>query len=304
MVAIDINPEAQFLLDLKLTAIEKLDLKTYLNFIGFSDNSKQRHEIFNELSNYLHNNSLIYWKDQESDIEKGILNTGHFERYIGKLRPLTKWFLGKGFYDGFLNEMDGYRNFPRVRWNFFLKVLSSRHFFKLTGNKDIAFNSKDCMRKVIPEGLRKTVQENFANKSFMFNLLFKGHLREMDTSFIPPSLQAEILERIRQKLVRQEIEMLYCTNDLKTAIKENIETVSANTFFSFSDILSFESIDYLFEILLELKNTGMKNLNGVFRTFLRNDIKIEKFPRGIVNSLVDVSEREMTNMYKAYYFSI
>ena len=35
VVAIDFNPEAQFLLNLKLTAIQNLSVNSYLDFIGF-----------------------------------------------------------------------------------------------------------------------------------------------------------------------------------------------------------------------------------------------------------------------------
>jgi len=304
VVAVDINPEAQFLLELKLIAIEKLEIEEYLDFIGYYDTPDHRLEIFSRLTPHLTPDSLKYWQNNFSKIKKGILNIGHFENYIRKLRPITRLLLGNGFFDCFHYDLKDCRKFPFGRWEFFLMILSTRYFFNITRNKDIAFNSSDCERKIIPKGLQRTLKSNHANQSFMFNLIFKGHLREMDESFVPPSLQSEILIGIKKRLINKEIEIIYLAKDISNAIKDNPDYLTDNTFFSFSDILSFQKHEYLIDIVSILKKMNRKNLNGVFRSFLRNEVNTLKFPENLFSKLIDNSDKEMTNMYKAYYFKL
>jgi S-adenosylmethionine:diacylglycerol 3-amino-3-carboxypropyl transferase len=304
IVAVDINPEAQFLLELKLITLEKLEIEEYFDFIGYYDTPDHRLEIFSRLTQYLTPDSLKFWQENLSEIKKGILNIGHFENYIRKLRPITRLFLGNGFFDCFRYDLNDCRNFPFGRWKFFLMILSTRYFFYITRNKDIAFNSSDCERKIISKGLERTLKSNHVTQSFMFNLLFKGHLREMDESFVPPSLQPEILSRIKKRLINKEIEIIYLAKDISDAIKENPDYITDNTFLSFSDILSFEKPEYLIEIISILKKMNRKNLNGVFRSFLRNEFNSAKFPENLFNKLIDYTDKEMTNMYKAHYFKL
>ena len=304
VLAIDNNQEAQYLLELKLKALEYLDVDQYLKFIGFFEDQTERLKIFDQLSNKLTEASLKYWNEHLAFVKKGLLNIGHFESYMGNLRPITKWFLGKGFNDCFKHDLDKCSNFPYIRWNFLLKMLSSNYFFHFTGNRDIAFTTNDCDNKRISIGIRETLLQNRANDSFMFNLIFKGHLRGMNPTFLPPSLQPEILTGIKTKLINKEIVIKYITRDLRLAISENVDCIKNNTFFSFSDILSFTDPEYISEILHKLNNIGKTQLIGVFRSFLRNDIEVEEFSKELLILIKDISDQEITFMYKAYHFSI
>jgi len=304
LMAVDINREAQLLLKIKLAALQYFTVDEYLEFIGFKDTLQDRKEMFKRLFPYLDEESSIYWRDKMADIEKGILNAGHFEKYMKKLRSITNFFLGKSFFKCFDNSHADLKNFSQIKWNFFLGILSSQYFFRISGNRDIAFCANDCNCRIISEGLQKTLESGYANKSFMYNLIFKGHIREMEPKFLPSSLRPEVLDKIKQKLIRKETEIIYLTGDLETVIKENAGNLENNTFFSFSDILSFNNFQYLMNIFTYLKSTCLTGLSGVFRSFLRNSINPGDIPEGLLQSVSDLSGKELTNMYKVYYFVI
>lgn len=302
--AVDVNPEAQFLLELKMAALKRLDTDNYLDFIGFRDSKKDRARTFDQVAGLLGSEARHFWEGNMPFIRMGILNAGHFERFVGRLRPVTKKYLGRRFDRVFEMKLSDCRGFPHGRWKMFLKLLSSKYFFKLAGNKDIAFTAPDCDHSVIASALNKTLIHEEAGRSFIFHLLFKGHLHEMAPDDLPPSLKQEVLRKIQERLAGERPELVYVNSDLRGALQKNTIKVTQNTFFSMSDILSFEEPSYVGDIIRQLQASGHKGLGGVFRTFLRNEINQEVFASIVDTELEDLSSMDRSNMYKVYHFSL
>jgi hypothetical protein len=137
----------------------------------------------------------------------------------------------------------------------------------------------------------------------MFNLIFKGHLREMNQEYLPPSLRTDVLQRIKTRLNNNNLHIKYLTGDLKKVINNNIKSIKPNTFFSLSDILSFVDPVYLSQFLTRIKGTNIVPVSGVFRSFLRNDVSHSEFANEANIDIFDITEEEMTNMYKVYSFN-
>ncbi|MCK5371771.1 MAG: DUF3419 family protein [Cyclobacteriaceae bacterium] len=304
VVAIDSNPEANFLLELKLKALQALEVEDYLHFVGYYEDSFNRLKVFDQIKTELKKESADYWLVRKGMINKGILYMGYFERYLERLRPITNLFLGKYFQQYVIDQKIETGKFPDFRWSVLLKLLSSKSFYRVTRNTDLAFTSSGCDQQIISMALNKTLLDGSVDNNFMFHLIFKGHLRDMQTDLLPPSLQPKLLKRCKSRLMKEEIDIDYATSDLLELIgKKNYNTYDIS-FFSISDILSFNDINYLVDITSVLKTNVFKTIHVVFRSFLRNNYPKEVFEEKMAIPIQDLSDKERTNMYKVFHFSI
>ncbi len=305
VAAVDTNVEALFLLELKLIALEYLSIEKYLEFIGYSKSSS-RWEIFVLIKKELSAPCKEYWEKQPNAIKNGILFCGHFEKFLERNRPLFKLFLGKNFYKCFEKPIQDISSFPTWRWYLVKSIFSQRWAFRLTGNKDIAFVSSDAECQHIPKGLQKVMDENLVSQSFMFHLVFKGHLNEMNPEALPPSLKIENLKKIKQALQENRIEVSYHENDITMYLQKYSRSIEGHTFYSLSDILSF----YSFSNLESLLNTISKNENekhwGVVRAFVRNRLGEKELSqlRKRLGELIESTHLERTKMYQTFNFKI
>lgn len=304
VAAVDTNIQALFLLEIKLKALEYLSPEEYLRFIGFSESST-RWESFIVIKNQLSIPCLKYWEERRQVIQKGILFYGHFEKFLELNRPLFKIFLGKKFYESFEKPVQDISGFPFWRWKFLKKIFSNSWVFRLSGNKDLAFISSDAQCQYIPQGLQSVMDENLVNQSFMFHLVFKGNLKEMNSEALPPSLQIENLKIIKEALQENRIEVTYHHQDLTMYLQNKLNALKGDTFYSLSDILSFYSFLDL-KKMLDTIPKGKEKHWGVVRAFVRNRLDEDELDR-LRNGLKDLTEStylERTKMYQTFNFKI
>lgn len=295
---VDVNEEALFLLQLKLSALKKLSVDNYLRFCGH-DQAKpnERKNWFSELKTELNPASEKYWQNNIASIEKGIADTGHFEKFLHRVRPSVNLILGKSFKNSFRSNGTS-TTFPRKRWLFLLRIFSFRFIYRLWGNKDIAFISPDAVVKQIPSALNELVEEGALQSCFMAHLIFKGHMREMNLSEVPPSLQKAVLEKVKLKLASTSLSIHYHHADLLGFINAHKDTLEEPVFYSLSDILSFESGDYLKQVSEQVR-TQRHTL--VWRTFLRNRVGKGSTHNFLdTNTIHDYSNKESTRMYQVF----
>lgn len=294
---VDNNIEALHLIELKLTALKNLTSKDYLGFCGYNSMLKDRRlELFKALSEDLGREAFQYWKRNKPEIENGIANSGQFERFLNRIRPLILLILGRHF-QKILNCKEASLNrFSLIKWRLLQLSFSKKWVYKIWGNSDPAFISKDAQIGLIPNSLDKVIKEKKASESFMMHLIFKGHLNEMDQESLPPSLQIERLESIRKRLKEGSLKVHYHESDILKWIIENKSKVETNTFFSLSDVLSFEKPIYLKEVLTLCQGKGN---TAVWRTFLRNRIQGENLDYN-GNGIEDFSKNESTQMYQVF----
>ena len=132
---IDINPEANYLLELKLASLKQLGAVNYLAFCGLLGKASESYgaateEIFERLSPRCRE----YWEKRTGLLLAGVAHCGHFERFLGRIRPILQAALGKSFDECFLRPYDSLQIFPFRRWNFLLRLFSQRWVY-LLGNK-------------------------------------------------------------------------------------------------------------------------------------------------------------------------
>jgi S-adenosylmethionine:diacylglycerol 3-amino-3-carboxypropyl transferase len=270
MLAVDVNEEALHLLQLKIVMLENLSTEDYLRFIGHNDKAEAgfREKCFNEVRSQLTPSCMSYWDGKSNWIKKGILNTGHFEAFLGTIRPVLILFLGKKFLR-ILSSPDFHLTIlQQLKWSMLTWIFAQQWVYKILGNKDIAFTGKGASLQRIPSALDSLIKSGQAPSSFITHLIFNGHLRDMDDQHLPPSLQKAFLERIRERLIKKELCIRYHHEDLLRFVKNHNDLRKTSTFYSVSDILSFESHSYLSELL----NNSLSSAGNVIivRGFLRN----------------------------------
>lgn len=295
---VDVNQEALFLLQLKLSALKMLSVENYLRFCGHDlAKADARKKWFSSVKTELSPACERYWQENIASIEKGIVNSGHFEKFLRRVRPSVNLFLGKSFQHIFVGSSTS-TTFPGKRWRFLLRIFSFRFIYRIWGNKDIAFISPDAVVKQIPSALNELVEERALQSCFMAHLIFKGHMKEMSPADIPPSLQKAVLEKVKSRIASSSLSIHYHHADVLGFISARKALLEEPVFYSLSDILSFENGDYLKQISVQLK-TQRHTL--VWRTFLRNRMekgRIHNFPGH--NATQDHSKEESTRMYQVF----
>jgi S-adenosylmethionine:diacylglycerol 3-amino-3-carboxypropyl transferase len=298
--AIDVNPEALLLLQLKLQALKELAVEEYLSFIGHTRlHHEKRIEIYNSFKNQLSHECRNYWDDHIRWIGNGILNIGHYERYLARLRPMLRFFLGSGFDHVFDNGDDSGNDFPKLRWQILNALFSNRWTYKLSGNRDISFVGPGADNKKISEGLNSILKEGSAKDSYVFHQIFRGTLNGMEENVMPVSLQKKHLQAVREKL-KKGLKINYIQQDYDTAILESVLTEQHSTFHSLSDIIGFENDQYIKNLLAKiLSKPGNK---AVIRSFLINPITENFFTGAGIekDAWEDLSASESTGMYQVF----
>ena len=306
VIAVDTNREAQHLFALKLAALKTLSVSEYLAFVGHTAlSAAQRREQLAAVRPYLDEETQAYWLGRVSIIERGIVNAGHFERYLARLRPLLNLVLGPQFSRCFTTPVTEIANFPHRRWQGLMRLFSQTWVYQLTGNTDLAFTAPDCDSQLIARALQQTLKQDACADSFMFHLIFTGHLRNMVQAQLPPSLQPAILERIQHRLRQDDLTIQFVHDDICQYLRQSPLPAEA-VFLSLSDLLSFVMAGELVSVLADTKAQYSKTrVQGVVRSFLRHDFKpdeLDRFSR--FATIQEISKQERTRMYQVYRFSL
>ncbi len=302
--AIDINPEANFLLELKLAALGVLGETDYLAFCGLlGEKNRFKGLTVGRILEELSPHCRVYWERRIALLHKGVAHCGHFERFLGRVRPLLKVLLGRGFEECFVRPYDSLQNFPARRWSFLLWLFSERWVYRLMGNRDPAFVASKAEPRFIARGLQQTLEEDRAMTSYIFHLVFRGGLDAMPADHLPPSLREEVLNAVRRKFSDPEFLFQFHEGDLKATVAAWPKRDFSRTFFSVSDILSFVDFNYLMSIFEMLDG---ENISVVFRSFLSNRVTPQQIEvlESRFKKVADVSRRDQTRMYTVYHVQI
>jgi len=297
--AVDINEEALFLLQLKMAALETLSVDEYWKFCGLHPVQKLlRKQWFTQLKDKLTPSCKTYWEQHIQLVKNGILYSGHFEKFLQRVRPSVNFFLGKPFEQVFSGGSPQAKTFPKKKWKLLARLFSWKWIYTMWGNRDIAFVGKGAEISYIPGSLDRVIYDGEASSCFMTHLIFKGHLREMSDGDLPPSLQKEVLQRIKQRLASSAIKMNYFHGDILTFVATNGSS-SGQVFYSASDILSFENYSYLRQLIDKVAQPG--NIL-VWRAFLRNRSNTNHTTTlaNKCQELKDHTPSESTRMYQVF----
>lgn len=304
--AIDINPEAQYLLELKLAALRVLEPADYLRWLGHTEaTAAERRQLLPLADLPLTDDCRRYWTENQVSIDRGLLQIGHFERFLARIRPLLRPFLGKGFRDSFRLPLAQCSHFPHRRWRLLVWLFGQRWVYKLMGNRDIAFIAPDGQIELIPQAFDRILQAGQAHRSFLHHLVFNGHLRDMPAEDLPISLQINHLQNIKNSINNNKLNIHYATGDLKTVIEAQ-QLYFDDCLYSVSDMLSFVDFDYLEQLVAGIRASGKTKTHLVCRSFLRGRLQATQLDRlrSLVLQVNDSSEADRSGNYQIIHLQI
>jgi S-adenosylmethionine-diacylglycerol 3-amino-3-carboxypropyl transferase len=207
--SIDSNYEQNYLLELKLAAIQNLSREKALELLGYRK-CTNRIVIFKTIVPFLSEASQLFWQKNSSFIKKGIVHCGKFEKYLNVFKtyilPLVH---GKQILHELVKpkSIEDRATFYEVTWNsfrwrllfkiFFSKAVMSwrgrsKQMFAHVNSKSIATIYSNRVKHAFIEGV---VSDNFYLNYILFNesRILPLYLENIDTPNQPRFAPIKIL---------------------------------------------------------------------------------------------------------------
>lgn len=217
ITAVDTELPQIHLSKLKLQATLNLESDQAAGFLGFMKMNKfERKNIFQSLRPKLSKDEHAFWEQHIRHIENGVINTGRFEQYISRFRPIVRSIIGRRK----LSKLLTFKNIEKQR-EFFNKEINSfflRLLFKIIFHPRIyknrgiqekgLINERDSnMSTFFFSRLRDFCTSTLSRQNYYYQYTFWGHVihREALPEYLQPSGQINI--RNRQDQLRFE----HCT---------------------------------------------------------------------------------------------
>ena len=267
LLSIDANPIQNYLLNLKVAAIQHFDYSDYLFFLGALEHPN-RLELFEQLSSRLNGASKDYWTRQKRMIQKGVLYQGTIERMLFWVsRAVQTLRREKAEQLLSFDDLEAQRTYVNTEWesaswknsfDFALNPFLSRLFVKDPGLYLIV-DSSISPGLYIHQRLNAYLNNHLAKKSPLLSLLLTGKVGKEAYS---PYLQKEGTAQIRSRLDRLSV---------KTGnIVDYLESVKGEKFdcFSISDVASYLTPPDFARLIEGIYKTAKPGARFCMRQFL------------------------------------
>ncbi len=218
VIALDINPYQNHLLEFKMAAIGRLSYDELLEFIGVRESGRRQY-LYTRIRENLSPSSREYWDNQSEKIEGGILHCGRFERYIRMLRILLYAVAGKQLINQFF-ETDSAairtslynKKWNNIRWKLLTRIMLSRRVMSLFFDKAFFAQLEDnfSFGKHFALKGRHALTELPMKDSYFLSYILLG--KYFDEYHLPPYLRRNNYEIIRERLNRISIITDRCEN--------------------------------------------------------------------------------------------
>ncbi|HMQ70065.1 MAG TPA: DUF3419 family protein [Ignavibacteria bacterium] len=267
VIALDLNPHQNHLLELKIAAFRSLSYYSLLEFIGVRKCNKRR-ELYDMMKISLSKDAKIYWDNNPEQIEHGIIHCGRYENYMKMLGNCVRFLTGsktirKFFETENMNERKKLfdTDWNSRRWKIFTKVFLSRRIMSLLFDKAFfkylkkEFSFGDHFSEKTKRALTQLpVRQNY----FLRYILFGN----FDESFLPPYLRKENFDIIKSRLRRIKIVTDSCENYFRQLPDESISK------FNFTNIFEWIPEDAFENVLIETIRVAKDNAVITYRNLL------------------------------------
>jgi S-adenosylmethionine-diacylglycerol 3-amino-3-carboxypropyl transferase len=267
VVAIDVNPAQNHLLELKVAAMRQLPYQDYASFLGLVPAPRrQRRQVWKALRSTLPAECREFWDSRVPMLEAGVIYQGRWERFYRRVSALVG-LIRAGLVDALFafDDITAQRDFVCEHWDTplwratFAAVCSkvvSRFAF---GDPAYYAHAAVPVDKVLYERMRASLMTWLARENFMISLILRGRLSPLD---LPPYLSPDGYEPIRSRLDRLEV----VTGELLGFL----QGTQAGTFsrFSLSDVPSFLTRPGFERLLDGLLSSAPPGARLVLRQFL------------------------------------
>lgn len=267
IVAVDLNPTQNHLLNLKMAALAHFDYEKYLAFLGAAP-SKNRLELLSLLTPYLPPHSATFWHTHRRMIEKGILYQGAVERIAKLMAKCLGVFRRQKIAQLFqFNDVAAQKLFVEKQWDtyYWRKIVElalhpkfSRLWMKDPGLYEYLGQSIDP-GKYIYNRMNDYLCRYLAKESLLLSFLFLG---KVGKEAMPPYLTEPGTRVIRSHLDRVSIR-----NEDIVKFLEN-EPDNSYDRFSISDVASYISESNFQRMIKSIYRTARPGARFCLRQFL------------------------------------
>lgn len=245
VLAIDLNPAQNHLLELKMAAFQILPDDALYAYLGI-DPSADRLTLHTRLEPLLSNETRAFWQSKPALIRKGIWTVGRWERVLRTLARLLHLVRGKKLDHLFNARTPGEQQqiwseyFDDWFWKSSIQLLSSRFFWThIIGEPGGQFlpDKRETTTRLI-EAFREASGQFLFSQSDFASLMLRG--QHISHAALPVHLLPNNLETVRKRLDRIRIQ----TTDL-AALDRNIHgrfsAYSLSDFGSYCDAAAYAS---------------------------------------------------------------
>lgn len=194
ITAIDLNPAQNHLLELKLAAARRLNYDDYLSFLGVIDCTNRR-GLFLKVKPYLTHKARSWWLKHQTFIDKGVINSGRFEKFLNLFRKyilplvhshktITQFITTSSLEE----QQEFYKSrWNTKRWRIYIRLAAGRSTLKNFARQKGMF--KYAKMKNISDEYIKRLESNLKNISILDNYFLHYCLMGRFNRSLPPYLQ-------------------------------------------------------------------------------------------------------------------
>ncbi len=280
VVAFDLSLPQLWLTELKIAAIKKLSQPDTCSFLGF-EKADNRIATYKTIKEELSKEAQMFFDAQLTEIEKGIIHTGKFEKYFALFaNRVLPWIHKKSTTNDLLTpksdqeQSEFYqKKWNTRRWKFFFKIFFSKFVMGRKG-RDPKFlkEVKISVGQFIYSKAEKELTRGNCGNNFILNY----NLTARFNGLLPPYLQQENFEKIKQNL--HKIELVHGGIDTLQNCSVKFDIYNLSNIFEYLDEHSCNSIS---EQIVETANSNtqlaywnlmvpraLSELNTAFELFL------------------------------------
>lgn len=266
IVALDINPWQNALLDLKRVALNRLDYRSYLGFLGIEP-MRGRGALYKQIRGELQPQHAALWDRRLGTIERGVIYRGVTERWMQVMAHCIRLWRGKAIDALFAcGDLEEQRELvlsqlatPRVeRAVRFLVPFFNRYFLRDPGLKVENVDGSIHSGQQIFDDLKSALLRFSPRESIVLSVLLQGRIFK---EAYPPYLTESGVSCVRRGLPALSIRQ----GDLL----DYLEAAPAGSFdrFSLSDVASFLSREQFDRLCRALRRVAAPGARFCIRQF-------------------------------------
>lgn len=298
IVAVDANPIQNYLLALKIAALQQLDYEEYLAFLGVTAAKKDRKETLKSLIPHMHPEAAQHWLNKPKVITKGVIYQGDLEKGAGTLASIALFLRKNKIRKLFaFEDLEEQRKFISEKWDTFgwkkaidigLNPNVSRWFVK-----DPGLYTKSSIRanNYIYERINSSLMNCLARENAMISLLLRGYVSE---EAYPCYLTKEGSECIKNRLDRIHFKTSEVIEFLESAPSEHFDC------FSLSDVASYLPYEQFNRLLHAIYRTAKPGARFSIRQVLSEHSFSETFQPLFQRDLA--LEQELTKADRSFMY--
>lgn len=267
IISIDANPIQNYLLELKVAAMQVFDYEHYLSFLGGMEN-RNRKEDFKRLLPYLSQEAAEFWMKNQKMILNGVLYQGSIEKLTKVISVVVGLLRRKNIKKLFaIDDLEEQRRFVKEHWDkkwwrkVFELVLNPSISKHIVSDDPGLVNVGTSIKPgtYIYDRMLACLDRGLAKQNALFSLIFQGHV---PAEAFSPYLTKEGTRNIKKRINRLKIQ----TGE----VVQYLESIDQPTFdcFSLSDIASYMDYPHFERLLKAIYKTAKPGARFCIRQFM------------------------------------